>query len=160
VPEGAERCPACGAALRDPAAAEAEDIPGVTTVDPVVGLRRKISRPNRLVGWLADVDTEPSPADELGVARQPAATVPGLELAGPPAVAPPSEDVRREMRRLELEAIRAELEARAAQARQAELLASGAAAADGPEPPAADAEAEAEAVDPAAAGDAEDRTDG
>ena len=118
VPDDAERCPTFGAALRDASPPGAEEIPGLTQVDPVLGMRRQLPRPNRLVGWLADIDAEPAPRIDVSPA---AASAGAAALAGadPSSVAPPSEEVRREMRRLELEALRAELEERAAEARQA-----------------------------------------
>lgn len=120
VPAAAERCPSCGAALREVQASAEDAIPGVTHVDPVLGMRRQIQRPNRLVGWLADVDTEPTPTADLAIRPGPAAGA-ALEGAGAASVAPPSDEVKREMRRLELEALRAELEARAADARVAAI---------------------------------------
>ncbi|HYL39937.1 MAG TPA: hypothetical protein VET90_01385, partial [Candidatus Binatus sp.] len=102
--------------------AGADEIPGVTQVDPVLGQRRPAARPNRLVGWLADVDTEPSPTIPL-VARTSNAVTAGqaLEGAGAASGAPPADEVRREIRRLELEALKAELAERAAEARLAAL---------------------------------------
>lgn len=120
APKDAERCPACGAALREAGPAAAEDIPGLTQVDPVLGMRRQLPRPNRLVGWLADIDTEPASTADLAAGRR-AGAAEVFAGADPASVAPPSDEVRREMRRLELEAIRAELEERTAEARQADL---------------------------------------
>jgi hypothetical protein len=114
VAKRAARCPSCGAALRDLSAAETSAIPGVTQVDPALGARRRIARPSRLIGWLANVDAEPLPApvppptDAVAAQR-----VLDLGAFGQASVAPPSEAVRREMARLELEALRADLEARA-----------------------------------------------
>lgn len=122
APADAERCPSCGAALREVTTSAEDLIPGVTHVDPVLGQRRQLPRPNRLVGWLADVDTEAIPT--IDRTTRAAAAGGGAEvLQGTDAtsVAPPSEEVRREMRRLELEAIKAELEERAAEARLAAL---------------------------------------
>lgn len=134
VPAAAERCPACGAALREGAAATGDDIPGVTQVDPVLRLRRRLARPNRLVGWLADVDVDPSPPIDLSTrGTQPGGAA--LEGAGAASVAPPSDAVRREMQRLELEALKAELEERAAEAR---LVASDAGETLAPSPPSSD----------------------
>ena len=116
VSRDARTCPACGAALHgaDEAAAE---IPGVTQVDPIVAVRRALPKPNRLVGWLAgDLDPLP-PANPFPDPGGPRGGAAGAEAAGTPAVAPPSAAVRREMARLELEAIKAELEAQAAAAR-------------------------------------------
>jgi hypothetical protein len=113
VAADASTCPSCGAALHG-ASDLADEIPGVTKVDPITMARRAIARPNRLASWLAgDVDPLP-PADPLAPILGPRGGAVGLEAAGPTSVAPPSEAVRREMRRIELEAIKAELEARAA----------------------------------------------
>ncbi len=133
VPEHAERCPACGAALREGAAATADEIPGVTQVDPVLRLRRRLARPNRLVGWLADVDIEPPPTLDLPARVSPAGAA-ALDGAGAASVAPPSDAVRREMQRLELEALKAELEARAAEARLAVADAAATAPGEVPQP--------------------------
>ncbi|HJW22010.1 MAG TPA: hypothetical protein VJ506_06250 [Candidatus Limnocylindrales bacterium] len=122
VPAAAERCPSCGAALREAAASAQDEIPGVTHVDPVLGMRRQLARPNRLVGWLADVDTEPAPTIDLAAtAAFAAAGARALEGSGADSIAPPSDEVRREMQRLELEALKAELEERAADARVAAM---------------------------------------
>jgi hypothetical protein len=134
VPDAAERCPSCGATLRDASASVENEIPGVTQVDPVVGARRQLRRPNRLVGWLADVDTEPESTADL-VPRSALGGSQGLEGADAASIAPPSDEVRREMQRLELEALKAELEGRAAEARVAAMdAAEAAAAADGVPP--------------------------
>jgi hypothetical protein len=108
---GAARCPSCGAAVGGTGAGGSEpaEIPGVTQVDPVLGLRRPPARPNRLVGWLADIDTEPLTTDIRTSDAAVRGGAQGLESAGPESVAPPSAEVRREMARLELEALRAEL---------------------------------------------------
>jgi len=94
VPVEAATCPSCGAQLRD--AAEG-DILGVTQIDPSAVSRARRVKPRRLTSWL----TGDVPAEE--------------EEAGG-KVEPPSPDVKREMLKLELAAIDAELEARAAQA--------------------------------------------
>lgn len=115
----AERCPSCGAVLRELPADDAS-IPGVTAIDPTTPVRRAIARPNRLVRFIAgDLDPLP-PAPPTIPARPGEGAAPGavesvLEGTGPASVAPPSEAVRREMARLELEAIKAELEAQAGQ---------------------------------------------
>lgn len=117
----ATTCPSCGAALKEPAADEEPAIPGVTSVDPVTPIRRAIARPNRLVRLIAGDLDEPLP--EVPARLPGAATTPGADVlggTGPESVAPPSAAVRREMARLELEAIKAELEARAAAAVPAE----------------------------------------
>ncbi|HEX7948929.1 MAG TPA: hypothetical protein VF494_01165 [Candidatus Limnocylindrales bacterium] len=117
VPGDIERCPSCGAALREPAADDTS-IPGVTTIDPSTQARRVIARPNRLVRFIAgDLDPLPpaSPVLPLGATAggRPGGVESPLDGAGPASVAPPSDAVRREMARLELEAIKAELEAQA-----------------------------------------------
>ena len=117
VPDDAERCPACGAVLLGQPDGEVA-IPGVTAIDPSLPIRRSIARPNRLVRLIAG-DLDPLPPDPPVVRPAKAGGPPGvsvaLESAGQAAVAPPSDEVRREMARLELEAIRAELEARSAE---------------------------------------------
>jgi hypothetical protein len=140
VPEAVERCPSCGAALREGATATAEDIPGVTQVDPVLGLQRQLRRPNRLVGWLADVDTEPTPTIDLATRAPAPGSTPALEGADATSIAPPSEAVRSEIRRLELEALKAELEDRVADARVAAI--------DAGESPAGTEPAEAPSIAP------------
>lgn len=90
VPVEASTCPSCGASLRDGAQG---DVLGVTQIDPAAILRRKGIKSARLAGWLgSDVPEQ----DTLGG-----------------KVEPPSEAVRREMLRLELAAIDAEIEAKA-----------------------------------------------
>jgi hypothetical protein len=91
VPAGAATCASCGAPLRD--AAEG-DVLGVTQVDPAA-----VSRLRRM--------TSGNIATFLGVSDGPAAVGPRGK------VEPPSEAVRREMLRLELAAIDAEIEAKA-----------------------------------------------
>jgi hypothetical protein len=94
VPVEAATCPSCGAQLRE--AAEG-DILGVTQIDPSAVSRARRVKPRRLTSWLTgDVPAE----DE--------------ETGG--KIEPPSPDVRREMLKLELAAIDAELEAKAAAA--------------------------------------------
>jgi hypothetical protein len=94
VPATAVTCPSCGASLRDEADGE---VAGVTQIDPMALARvRRIKPRGRLTSWL----TGDSTVDE--------------ETGG--KVEPPSEEVRREMLRLELAAIDAELEAKAQQA--------------------------------------------
>jgi hypothetical protein len=93
VPVEATTCPSCGASLRD---AVEGDVAGVTQIDlaAVAGIKRIKTR--RITSWLTgDGDAE----DETGG-----------------KVEPPSEEVRREMLRLKLAAIDAELEAKAIQA--------------------------------------------
>jgi hypothetical protein len=93
VPVEAATCPSCGASLRE--AAEG-DVLGVTQIDPSAASRIKRVKPRRFTAWL----TGESPIEE--------------ETRG--KIEPPSEEVRREMLRLELAAIDAELEAKALQA--------------------------------------------
>jgi hypothetical protein len=93
VPVEATTCPSCGASLRD---AVEGDVAGVTQIDlaAVAGIKRIKTR--RITSWLTgDGDAE-------------------AESGG--KVEPPSEEVRREMLRLKLAAIDAELEAKATQA--------------------------------------------
>jgi hypothetical protein len=94
VPVEAATCPSCGAQLRE--AAEG-DIPGITQIDPSAVSRARRVKPRRLTSWL----TGDTPVEEE-------------ETGG--KIEPPSPDVRREMLKLELAAIDAELEAKAAAA--------------------------------------------
>lgn len=89
VPLEVSTCPSCGAALRD---AVSGDIAGVTQIDPGAVLRTKRIKPRGLAAWLVG-ERE---AEEAAIGK----------------VEPPSEAVRREMLRLELAAIDAELEAK------------------------------------------------
>jgi len=89
VPVGAGTGPSWGAALRD---AVSGDIAGVTQIAPGAVLRTKRIKPRGLAAWLVG-ERE---AEEAGIGK----------------VEPPSDDVRREMLRLELAAIDAELEAK------------------------------------------------
>jgi hypothetical protein len=93
VPVGATTCPSCGAALRD---AVDGDIAGVTQIDPSAVLRTKRIKSRGIAAWLAGERESEEPS--IG------------------KVEPPSEEVRREMLRLELAAIDAELDAKAAAA--------------------------------------------
>jgi hypothetical protein len=93
VPVAASTCPSCGAALRDAADG---DIAGVTQIDPDAVLRTKRVKRSGLAAWLVGQRDAEEPA--IG------------------KVEPPSEEVRREMLRLELAAIDAELEAKTAAA--------------------------------------------
>ena len=93
VPIEATTCPSCGAQLRE--AAEG-DVLGVTQVDPSAVSRVRRVKPRRITAWL----TGESPAEEENGGK----------------IEPPSEAVKREMLRIELAAIDAELEAKAAQA--------------------------------------------
>ncbi len=94
VPVEAATCPSCGAQLRDSAEG---DILGVTQIDPSAVSRVRRVKPRRLTSWL----TGDSSAEEE-------------ESGG--KIEPPTAAVKQEMLKLELAAIDAELEARAAQA--------------------------------------------
>lgn len=93
VPVEAATCPSCGASLHD---AVEGDVLGVTQIDPAAVSRAKRIKPRRITSWL----TGDSPSEE--------------ETGG--KVEPPSEEVRREMLRLRLAAIDAEIEAKESQA--------------------------------------------
>jgi len=95
VPVEAATCPSCGAQLRDSVEGE---VLGVTQIDPSAVSRVRRVKPRRLTSWL----TGDSPAEE------------DEESGG--KIEPPTADVKREMLKLELAAIDAELEARAAAA--------------------------------------------
>lgn len=94
VPIEAAICPSCGAQLRETAEG---DVLGVTQIDPSAASRVRRVKPRRLTSWLTGDD--PVEEEEAGGKIEPA-----------------SPDVKREMLKLELAAIDAELEARAAQA--------------------------------------------
>jgi hypothetical protein len=100
VPIEAATCPSCGASLRD--AAEG-DILGVTQVDPAAVVRTTRIRPRNIAAFLGVGD---GPADEEPTGK----------------VEPPSEEVRREMLRLELAAIDVEIEAKAKEAAAQQAL--------------------------------------
>ena len=96
LPPGAhESCPSCGATLLGPAGEP--DIKGVTSLDPmaIIQARADVARPrNRIMSFITgDTPTEQDPT------------------ANAESLAPPDLAVRREMRRLEIEAERADLEA-------------------------------------------------
>ena len=91
VPAEASRCPSCNAALRD---AVDDEVPGVTQVDLKATSRlARLKPPGRVAMWLGAERTTDDPA-----------------LSG--RIEPPSEEVRKEMLRLELAAIDAEIEAK------------------------------------------------
>ena len=94
VPVEAATCPSCGASLRDAADGE---ILGVTQVDPAAVVRTKRIRTRNFAAFLG-VGDAPDEDDSAG------------------KVEPPSDEVRREMLRLELAAIEAELEAKTKEA--------------------------------------------
>lgn len=121
VPVAATTCPSCGAALRDSADG---DIAGVTQLDPTAMLRTKRVKPRGIAAWLVGEREE--------------------EVDSGGKVEPASAAVRQEMRRLELAAIEAELDAKTAAAaanRELGIDAELPATADlgGPATPAADA---------------------
>jgi ssDNA-binding Zn-finger/Zn-ribbon topoisomerase 1 len=93
VPVTAVKCPSCGASLRDAADGE---VAGVTQIDPAAIARVRRIKPRRLTSWLTG---DGSVDDESGG-----------------TVEPPTEEVRREMLRIELAAIDAELETKSQQA--------------------------------------------
>ncbi len=94
VPAEASRCPSCDAALRD---AVDGDVLGVTQVDVAAASRlARLKPPGRIAVLLGAEPTSDGP-----------------EVAG--RIEPPSEEVRKEMLRLELAAIDAEIEAKNAQ---------------------------------------------
>lgn len=96
-------CPSCGASLVQ----ADEEIPGLTRVDPEVLIRSKPAPArSRLLGWLSG-DTEPLPA-AAPQARM-AEALAGVDDRA--SLEPPSDAVRREMRRLEQLAVASELAA-------------------------------------------------
>jgi len=95
VPVEAATCPSCGAQLRDSAEG---DVLGVTQIDPSAVSRARRAKPRRLTSWLTG-DAPPEEEEESGG-----------------KIEPPTAAVKREMIKMELAAIDAELEARAAQA--------------------------------------------
>jgi ribosomal protein L40E len=99
VPVEASTCPSCGASLRDAAQG---DVLGVTQIDPAAIVRRKGIKSARLAGWLGSDTPE---QDTLGG-----------------KIEPPSEAVRREMLKLELAAMDAEIEAKAREAAAEQAL--------------------------------------
>lgn len=94
VPVEAATCPSCGASLRD--AAEG-DVLGVTQVDPAAVVRTKRIHTRSIAAFLGVGD---GPSDEESTGK----------------VEPPSDAVKREMLKLELAAIDAEIEAKAKEA--------------------------------------------
>lgn len=91
-----ETCPSCQATLSSPSGAE-PDIKGVTSLDPlaIIQARAEVARPrNRIMSFITgDTTGNVDPA------------------ANASSFAPPPAEVRREMRRLEIEAEVADLEA-------------------------------------------------
>lgn len=91
-----ETCPECGATLLGPSA-DQQQLPGVTTLDTdaILRARSAVSRPrSRLLSFITG-DVEESTATS----------------GSPDSIAPPSEDVRREMLKMALAAEVADLEA-------------------------------------------------
>ncbi len=129
LPEpGVEQCPACGAALTAVPNSPAE-IKGVTTLDTeaILRARSEVSKPryNRLMSFITGevpVDTSTPAAAEV--------------------FAPPPEDVRREMVRLQMDAQRADLVAETVALKADELARLGIHVSElGGDEPAAEAEA-------------------
>src|SRR4051812_19672459 len=87
-------CPSCGANLREEGEA---DIPGLTQVDPDATAPRAPIRARGIIGWLSG---EPKPE---------------VDDADRSSVEPPSDEVRQEMLRIEIDALRSELEGEAAE---------------------------------------------
>jgi ribosomal protein L40E len=100
VPVEAESCPSCGASLGD---APEGDLPGLTQIDPAAVTRTRRIKVPKLAAF-------------LGVGDGPDAT----ESTG--KVEPPTEAVRQEMLRLELAALKAELDMKASQAAAQQAL--------------------------------------
>ena len=100
VPADAATCPSCGAQLRD---AVDGDVLGVTQVDMAATSKLARMKPGRLTTWLGAESTTENPM-----------------LAG--KVEPLSDEVRREMLKLELAAIDAEIEAKATHAEAQKVL--------------------------------------
>lgn len=101
----AARCPSCSASLRDEAEA---DIPGVTKVDHeglLFRSRNAPPKPSSLLSWMGSDELPSSPAS-------------------PTTFEPPDDAVRREMLRMELASLEAEMEAERA-ALAAELVEEG-----------------------------------
>ncbi len=92
-----ERCPSCGATLTSATGTEPE-LPGLTALDPhaITGARSGARPRSRILSFL----TGDMPPDSGGP-------------LDPSSVAPPSDAVRREMLRLQIDAERADLEAEA-----------------------------------------------
>jgi hypothetical protein len=106
VPAEVARCPSCDAALRDGADG---DVLGVTQVDLAAASRlARLKPPGRIAMLLGAEPTGENP-----------------ELGG--RIEPPSDEVRKEMLRLELAAIDAEIEAKNAQLEAERALAPDAA---------------------------------
>ena len=95
VPAEAAKCPSCGAALRD---AVDGDVLGVTQVDVAATSKlARLGKPGRLATWLGAEPTVVSP-----------------DLSG--RIEEPTDEVKKEMLRLELAAIDAEIAAKTSSA--------------------------------------------
>lgn len=101
VPVEVTTCPSCGASLRD---AVEGDILGVTQVDPAAVARAKRVRSPRNIAAFLGVGDGPAEEEPIG------------------KVEPPSDEVRREMLRLELAALDAEIEAKSKEAAAQQAL--------------------------------------
>ena len=90
-------CPSCGASLKE---AADDAVPGVTQIDveAVLRGRQPVAKSRGLLGWLAGEYEEEAKPD------------------APETLEPPDEAVRREMLRMELAALEAEVQARQAEA--------------------------------------------
>jgi hypothetical protein len=137
---GAELCLACGAALTSRTGGPDPDIKGVTTLDPEAILRSRagVARPkSRFLSFIT------------GEGHQEA-----VGAASPESLAPPPDEVRREMLRLQYEAQRAELAAETVALKSDELTRRGIHVSQlGGEPAAAEAEAAADQAEADAAAD-------
>jgi len=136
--ETAARCPSCGATVHEETV---DEIPGVTRIDPEAILRARSPAPKSrgLIGWLAGDYVDEGPP------------------VAPGTFAPPPDDVKREMLRLELAALEAEVRSRRGEVGTAASAAGS--TETGPAPPDAHGQLDApadHAVDPDAdAGQAE-----
>ena len=100
VPVEAQTCPSCGASLGD---APEGDLPGLTQIDPAAVTRTRRIKVPKFAAFLGVVD---GPDTELSTGK----------------VEPPTEAVRREMLRLELAALKAELDMKSNQAAAQQAL--------------------------------------
>ena len=103
TPGDPAECPACGATIREDAEAE---IPGVTQLDPAASETKAVPRSRSLLGWLSGEYASGDSSQHS-------------------SIEPPSAAVRQEMARLEMEAIRVQLEAEAAEQAAAQAAARG-----------------------------------
>jgi len=145
-----EHCPSCGAALTSATGTEPQ-LPGVTSLDPqaIIRARSEVARPrSRILSFLTgEVPSDNGAATNAG------------QPVDPASFAPPSDEVRREMLRLQIEAERADLEAEAVALKADALAQLGVPLAAIDDEPDAAAAGET-AVDPAeATADADDARD-